>query len=72
MAQQELQDLIASLSGPVKNSMSGIGVSNVDARLKLNYGSSYGLTYESAPGKFTRVTIHIPKEEGPSCTTSLS
>ena len=72
MSEQELQDLIASLSGPVKNSMSGIGVSNVDARLKLNYGSSYGLTYESTPGKFTRVTIHIPKEEGPSCTTSLS
>ena len=65
MTGEELQRLTASLSNQSKNSMSGIGVSNVDTRLKLNYGPEYGLSYESSPGEYTRVTIHIPKEEAP-------
>lgn len=63
MTESELEMLAASSSNTNKNALSGIGVSNVDARLKLNYGDAYGLTYESSPGEFTRVTIHIPKEE---------
>ncbi len=63
MTKEELQRLTASLSNQSKNAMSGIGVSNVDTRLKLNYGPEYGLIYESSPGEYTRVTIHIPKEE---------
>lgn len=47
-----------------KNSMSGIGVTNVDERLKLIYGPDYGLIFEGEEGKFTRVTIHIPMETG--------
>lgn len=46
-----------------KNAMSGIGVANVDERLKMTYGSAYGLIYEGEEGRFTRVTIHIPKEK---------
>ena len=47
-----------------KNSMSGIGVTNVDERLKLIYGPDYGLIFEGEEGKFTGVTIHIPMETG--------
>lgn len=71
MTEKELSQLRSSLSNTDKNALSGIGVSNVDARLKLHYGAGYGLTYESSPGEFTRVTVHIPKEEGPACTKSL-
>ena len=39
----------------------GYGVFNVQSRLRLYYGSSYGLTYESAEGKGTTVTIRIPR-----------
>ena len=42
--------------------LTGIGVFNVDSRLKLLYGQPYGLTYESEKGKYTRVIIRIPKE----------
>ena len=62
MTPEELQALKESLKTSNKDSLSGIGVANVDARLKLNYGPQYGLIYESEPGKFTRVTIHIPLE----------
>lgn len=64
MTREELEQLTASMSAkPDPNSMNGIGVSNVDTRLKFQYGEGYGLTYESAPDQFTRVTIHIPREE---------
>ena len=70
MTEEELEELRTSLANKDKNVLSGIGVSNVDARLKLHYGASYGLIYESSPGEFTRVTVHIPKEEEISCTGS--
>ena len=63
MTAEELQSLKESLKTSNKDSLSGIGVANVDARLKLNYVSGYGLLYDSEPGKFTRVTIHIPLEK---------
>ena len=43
--------------------MNGIGIANVHKRLQLIYGRQYGLTVESEPGKFTRVTVHIPREK---------
>ena len=42
--------------------MSGIGIVNVDERMRMMYGEAYGLIYEGEKGKFARVTIHIPKE----------
>lgn len=41
----------------------GIGVYNVQKRLKLHYGSHYGITYESKLGKGTTATIRIPKRK---------
>ena len=38
----------------------GVGVYNVQKRLKLYYGEDYGITYESAEGKGTTATITIP------------
>ena len=39
---------------------SGIGIRNVDERIKLIYGSHFGLRSESPPGRGTTVTIVIP------------
>ncbi len=39
---------------------SGIGLSNVQERIKLHYGAGYGLQIESVPGLFTTVTLRIP------------
>ena len=63
MTPEELQGLKDTLQNHDKNSLSGMGVANVDARLKLIYGPAYGLLYESLPGEYTRVIIHIPREE---------
>ena len=47
-----------------KNSerFSGIGLSNVDERMRLHYGNEYGLTIESAPGIGTQCILRIPNE----------
>ena len=38
----------------------GVGVYNVQKRLKLYYGDDYGITYESKKGEGTTATITIP------------
>ncbi len=41
---------------------SGIGLRNVDQRIKLYFGEKYGLYIESEPDVGTKVTIHLPKK----------
>lgn len=40
--------------------LGGIGIQNVDERLKLYYGQNYGIAINSRPGHGTEVTIVIP------------
>lgn len=42
----------------------GVGVYNVQTRLKLYYGREYGLCYESCPGVGTTAIVRIPDMEG--------
>lgn len=44
------------------NSMSGIGLPNVDRRIKLNYGEEYGLSIASEEGSYTEITVKMPLE----------
>ena len=39
---------------------SGIGINNVDDRLKLIYGNQYGINIESEENKGTKITISVP------------
>lgn len=48
----------AVLSG--RGERSGIGIANVDQRLRTLYGPEYGLVVETAPGAGTRVTFRVP------------
>lgn len=41
-------------------SMSGIGIKNVNERLKLYFGESYGISFESKKDEFTKITVYIP------------
>jgi two-component system sensor histidine kinase YesM len=43
-------------------SLNNIGIANVDERLKLLYGESCGLFFESRQGQFTRVRVKIISE----------
>ncbi len=42
----------------------GVGVYNVQTRLKLYYGREYGLCYESCPGVGTAAIVRIPDMKG--------
>lgn len=62
MTDEEIRTLMGRTKQETKNSMNGIGVANVDRRLKLIYGKECGLTIESEKGKYTLVTVKIRKE----------
>lgn len=38
----------------------GIGIENVNRRIKLFYGDHYGLKIESEPGQYTRLVVSLP------------
>lgn len=57
-----IEKLLLDTARVGKHYMSGIGLPNVDRRLKLVYGESYGLSIESRQGLFTTVTITLPLE----------
>ena len=39
---------------------SGIGINNVDDRLKLMYGNAYGIQIDSRENEGTTVTVSLP------------
>ena len=57
------EDVVATLLSkdivPSKRG-SGIGVKNVNERIKLYFGAEYGLFVESEPDEGTKITIHLP------------
>jgi two-component system sensor histidine kinase YesM len=60
------ETLEALLQKPVPSEQgSGMGVNNVNQRIKLYYGEEYGLQYESEPGQGTTVHIWLPMREQP-------
>lgn len=65
MTPEKLAALQAALSNPDAQVFSGIsiGLRNVHERLRLYYGSPYGLMLDSVPGVGTTVTIKIPYQE---------
>ena len=38
----------------------GIGLSNVDKRLKLQFGEAYHMEWESQPDQFTEIRLYLP------------
>jgi two-component system LytT family sensor kinase len=49
------------LDGEPPSGDSGIGLANVDVRLRQIYGQDYGLTIDTAPGEGTTVRMRVPK-----------
>lgn len=62
MSKEQCQKILTDTSRITKSTMSGIGLPNVDRRFKLVYGEDYGLTIESEPDSYTRITISLPLE----------
>ena len=45
-----------------KTDMTGVGLRNIDERIRLIYGRGYGLSFESEEGRYTKVTVRIRAE----------
>ncbi|MFJ1878206.1 sensor histidine kinase [Streptomyces chartreusis] len=67
----EAKPLADLSSGSDRRREPGIGLRNVDERLRHVYGDAYGLVVETAPGAGTKVRVRVPKfhpqavQEGP-------
>ncbi|CUX30175.1 cache domain-containing sensor histidine kinase [Clostridium sp. C105KSO13] len=61
MSVQLCQEVLIKDSRFVNAAGSGIGVKNVNERIRLYFGGNYGLAYESKLGEGTTVIIRIPK-----------
>lgn len=46
-----------------KTKFSGMGIHNVDERIKLYYGDSYGLAIQSKPGEGTLIQVWLPGDD---------
>ena len=42
--------------------LGGVGIKNVDERIKLYYGEAYGITIDSIVGSGTTVTIQVSQD----------
>lgn len=62
MHEEQMRTLLAEKKQVSKNTMSGIGVANVNRRLKLIYGKDCGLLAESEQNRYTKITVKIKKE----------
>ena len=59
---ENIEKLLSDTERVTKSHMSGIGLPNVDRRLKLVYGENYGISIESEVDRYTKITITLPLE----------
>ncbi|MEU7423118.1 histidine kinase [Streptomyces sp. NPDC040750] len=57
MEPERLRAILRGTAGPA----TGIGLSNVDRRLRQVYGDDFGLVVETGVGAGTKITVRIPK-----------
>lgn len=62
ISEENIARLLTDTSRVSKNYMSGIGLPNVDRRIKLVYGQEYGIKIDSELGVYTCVTVSLPLE----------
>ena len=58
MTPEEMEKIFAA--GSQSGSGSGVGVRNVNERIKLYFGEAYGLCFESELDKGTTVNVWLP------------
>lgn len=60
MTQEQLDTLLTDHAHVSSRRGSGIGVKNVNERIRLYFGNEYGLIIESEPDEGTTIHIHLP------------
>ncbi len=64
MTEEQVNNLYRRLKGEIETSGgsgNGIGLKNVQDRIKMSFGEEYGLEIASKPGCYTKVSVRIPK-----------
>jgi two-component system sensor histidine kinase YesM len=57
------RDTLARLrQGALRTRRQGIGLLNIDERIKIAFGDAWGLEVDSEPGRGARVVLRLPKE----------
>lgn len=60
MSGEQLKKIFEDESTSSKGRFSGIGLRNIDARIKMHFGSDFGLSFKSRLGYGTCATVTIP------------
>ena len=63
MPQEVADKLLTEKSNNIQKKGSGIRLNNVHQRIKLYFGSDYGLEIYSEPDEGTTIRIHMPSVE---------
>ena len=63
MTEDKVETILTGKSASGNGRGSGIGVKNVNERIKLYFGEAYGLTIDSEPDEGTTVIIHLPAKD---------
>lgn len=61
MDEATIARILSGNNSNARNNFSGVGVHNIDRRIKLLYGDEFGLTIKSEPEVGTLVTITLPE-----------
>lgn len=60
MTAEQVKNLLGEENHVSSRRGSGIGVKNVNERIRLYFGEDYGLTIQSEPDEGTTISIHLP------------
>lgn len=67
MTPEQIEQLLnPEESSQNRRGLNGIGISNINQRIKMTYGQEYGISITSKPGAYTDVLICIPYERSTS------
>lgn len=62
ICKEKVSTMLSQTEKVKSSTMSGIGLPNVDRRLKMVYGEEYGLSIDSVEGEYTKITVKVPLE----------
>ena len=63
MTKEQIEAVFSTPAGDRKR-FNGIGISNVNARIRLFFGEDFGIRYESSPGNYTKAVLLLPAVDG--------